>query len=152
MRLRCPQPNGPSSCIQNCNNIWTGGPARDNNPEQQWLGPILGPSKPAPFTFPRVVGDGRPIWVTDLTNPKRPVVSDLPATSGTGMGEPSLARMVWRGEERLVSAGHWIVAMDGLPGDASQQLMAGAQAIEHRIGNSGRGGYERRLANAFRAG
>jgi hypothetical protein len=67
-----------SSCIQDCKYIWTGGPARDNNPEQQWLGPILGPTKPSPFTFPRVVGDGRPIWVTDLTNPKRPVVSDQP--------------------------------------------------------------------------
>jgi hypothetical protein len=67
-----------SSCIQDCKYIWTGGPARDNNPELSYLGPIFGPSKPAPFTFPRVVGDGRPIWVTDLTNPKRPEVSPTP--------------------------------------------------------------------------
>jgi hypothetical protein len=67
-----------SSCIQNCKYIWTGGPARDNNPEHMWLGPILGPSKPAPFTFPRIVGDGRPIWVTDLRDPENPRVSDQP--------------------------------------------------------------------------
>jgi hypothetical protein len=67
-----------SSCIQDCKYIWTGGPARDNNPEQQWLGPILGPSKTGAFNFPRVVGDGRPIWVTDLRDARNPVVSDQP--------------------------------------------------------------------------
>ncbi len=67
-----------SSCIQDCKYIWTGGPARDNNPELMWLGPILSPSKPSPFTFPRLVGDGRPIWVTDLRDARNPVVSDQP--------------------------------------------------------------------------
>ena len=64
-----------SSCIQDCRYIWTGGPARRGgnpavwNPELIWLGPILGPDEPGPFTFPRDVGNGRPIWVTDLREP-----------------------------------------------------------------------------------
>ena len=56
-----------SSCIQNCKYIWTGGPARRS--DQLNLGPILSPTAPAPYTFNRLVGDGRPIWVTDLTQP-----------------------------------------------------------------------------------
>jgi hypothetical protein len=76
-----------SSCIQDCRYIWTGGPARSTkapgqprvfNPELTWLGPILGPEEPTPWTFNRIVGDGRPIWVTDLTDPQRPRVSDQP--------------------------------------------------------------------------
>ncbi|HKF89941.1 MAG TPA: hypothetical protein VKC52_00515 [Acidimicrobiia bacterium] len=57
-----------SSCIDQCRYIWTGGPARRD--DQGWLGPIL--------TEPRLIGDGRPIWVTDLTDPSHPKVSDDP--------------------------------------------------------------------------
>ena len=68
-----------SSCIQKCRYIWTGGPARTNNPALDWLGPIV----PEDLTQPpsvanRLIGDGRPIWVTDLSNPYRPEVSDQP--------------------------------------------------------------------------
>jgi hypothetical protein len=55
-----------SSCIQKCNYLWTGGPARRD--DQGWLGP---------FT-PGDRGDGRPIWVTDLRDPRHPRVSDQP--------------------------------------------------------------------------
>ena len=48
------------SCIDKCNYVWTGGPARRN--DQLDLGP---------FT-PGGRGDGRPIWVTDLRNPTQP--------------------------------------------------------------------------------
>ena len=65
-----------ASCIQKCRYIWTGGPARRS--DQNWLGTILGPDQPAPYVFDRLVGDGRPIWVTDLRNPARPRVSDEP--------------------------------------------------------------------------
>jgi hypothetical protein len=54
------------SCIDQCNYVWTGGPARRN--DQTSLGP---------FT-PGGRGDGRPIWVTDLRNPTRPVVFPEP--------------------------------------------------------------------------
>ncbi len=62
-----------ASCIQDCRYIWTGGPARRD--DQGWLGPIL-PGTPANGN--RLIGDGRPIWVTDLTNPSKPEVSDEP--------------------------------------------------------------------------
>ena len=78
-----------TSCIQKCRYMWTGGPARSAvippattrtyNPALRWLGPILGPDEVDPnFRFDRPVGDGRPIWVTDLSNPHRPQVSDQP--------------------------------------------------------------------------
>jgi hypothetical protein len=54
------------SCIDKCNYVWTGGPARRN--DQTGLGP---------FT-PGGRGDGRPIWVTDLRNPTRPRVFPEP--------------------------------------------------------------------------
>jgi hypothetical protein len=62
-----------ASCIQDCKYIWTGGPARRD--DQGWLGPILPAS---PETGNRLIGDGRPIWVTDLRNPAKPKVSDQP--------------------------------------------------------------------------
>ena len=55
-----------ASCIENCHYVWTGGPARRN--DLAYLGP---------FT-PRGLGDGRPIWVTDLRNPARPRVFSKP--------------------------------------------------------------------------
>jgi hypothetical protein len=57
-----------STCIDKCRYIWTGGPARRS--DQGWLGPIL--------NTPRAIGNGRPIWVTDLTDPEHPQVSDQP--------------------------------------------------------------------------
>jgi hypothetical protein len=66
-----------SSCIQKCRYIWTGGPARRD--DLDWLGPIVEWDDTAPQTLAnRPIGDGRPIWVTDLTNPRRPEVSDEP--------------------------------------------------------------------------
>jgi hypothetical protein len=49
-----------ASCVDHCNYIWTGGPARRN--DLAYLGP---------FT-PGERGDGRPIWVTDLRDPAHP--------------------------------------------------------------------------------
>jgi hypothetical protein len=72
-----------ASCIQDCKYIWTGGPARRD--DQDWLGPRNGQltlppfNDQAPQTYDnRAIGDGRPIWVTDLRNPAKPVVSDEP--------------------------------------------------------------------------
>src|SRR5215211_6570527 len=64
-----------SSCIRDCRYIWTGGPAR--RADQDWLGPIIQPTAGQPTTLQnRLIGDGRPIWVTDLRDPADPVVSD----------------------------------------------------------------------------
>jgi hypothetical protein len=57
-----------SSCIQKCRYLWTGGPARRS--DQDWLGPIL--------STPRDIGNGRPIWVTDLRDPRHPKPSEQP--------------------------------------------------------------------------
>jgi hypothetical protein len=54
------------SCIDSCNYVWAGGPARRD--DLAYLGP---------FT-PGGRGDGRPIWVTDLRNPTQPKVFSEP--------------------------------------------------------------------------
>jgi hypothetical protein len=68
-----------ASCIQDCKYIWTGGPARRS--DQDWLGtiiPQLGPPGAPATPDNRLIGDGRPIWVTDLRDPAHPRVSDEP--------------------------------------------------------------------------
>ena len=55
-----------ATCIDRCNFVWTGGPARRD--DLAFLGP---------FT-PGGRGDGRPIWVTDLRNPSKPKVFGNP--------------------------------------------------------------------------
>jgi hypothetical protein len=65
-----------STCIQGCRYIWTGGPARRS--DQDWLGTIINPA-PGDITLNnRLIGNGRPIWVTDLSDPANPQVSDEP--------------------------------------------------------------------------
>jgi hypothetical protein len=54
------------SCIQKCDYLWVGGPARRN--DQAALGP---------FT-PGGRGDGRPVWVADVTDPADPHVFPQP--------------------------------------------------------------------------
>jgi hypothetical protein len=63
-----------TSCIDNCRWVWTGGPARRD--DQAGLGP---------FT-PGGRGDGRPIWVTDLTDPAHPRVYPNPIDLGRNDG------------------------------------------------------------------
>ena len=65
-----------ASCIQDCKYIWTGGPARRS--DQDWLGTIIPQVGAMATPDDRLIGDGRPIWVTDLRNPARPRVSDEP--------------------------------------------------------------------------
>jgi hypothetical protein len=60
-----------ASCVDGCNYIWTGGPARRDDL------PALYPGVFTAYT-PGGRGDGRPIWVTDLRNPARPKVFDQP--------------------------------------------------------------------------
>jgi hypothetical protein len=55
-----------SSCIEGCDYVWTGGPARRN--DLAYLGP---------FT-PGGRGDGRPIWVTNLKDPAHPETFSKP--------------------------------------------------------------------------
>jgi hypothetical protein len=105
-----------SSCIQNCKYIWTGGPARTTNPDLRWLGPILGPTQPAPWTAPRLVGDGRPIWVTDLTDPKNPEVSDQPIDLWRNDGYTDYSHDVDEDENGIA----WVSGRGGIRGYATE--------------------------------
>ncbi len=102
-----------SSCIQDCKYIWTGGPARRS--DQLWLGPILNTNAPAPYTFSRLVGDGRPIWVTDLTNPARPEVSDQPVDIWRNDGYTDYSHDVDEDEEGVA----WVSGRGGIRGYAT---------------------------------
>jgi hypothetical protein len=55
-----------ASCVERCNYVWAGGPARRD--DQADLGPFTRGGR----------GDGRPIWVTDLRNPANPKVFPEP--------------------------------------------------------------------------
>ena len=55
-----------TTCIDHCNFLWTGGPARRS--DLDWLGPRT----------PGGRGDGRPVWVTDMRNPNKPEVFGAP--------------------------------------------------------------------------
>jgi hypothetical protein len=55
-----------TSCIEGCDYVWTGGPARRN--DQAYLGPFTAGGR----------GDGRPIWVTNLKDPAHPETYSKP--------------------------------------------------------------------------
>jgi hypothetical protein len=63
-----------TSCVDSCNYVWTGGPARRD--DLAYLGP---------FT-PGARGDGRPIWVTDLRDPAHPKPFAKPIDLGRNDG------------------------------------------------------------------
>ncbi len=110
-----------ASCIQDCKYIWTGGPARRD--DQGNLGPYtrtgfgLPPvdnSQP-PGHFNRVVGDGRPIWVTDLRNPARPQVSDEPIDLWRNDGYTDYSHDVDEDEQGIA----WVAGRGGIRGYAT---------------------------------
>ena len=105
-----------SSCIQDCKYIWTGGPARTRNPDLRWLGPILSPTAADPNNvFTRLVGNGRPIWVTDLTNPARPEVSDQPVDLWRNDGYTDYSHDVDEDEQGIA----WVSGRGGIRGYAT---------------------------------
>ena len=105
-----------SSCIQDCKYLWTGGPARTTNPELRWLGPILSPTAPAPWTAPRLVGDGRPIWVTDLSDPSDPEVFDKPIDLWRNDGYTDYSHDVDEDERGIA----WVSGRGGIRGYATK--------------------------------
>lgn len=56
-----------SSCINDCRYLWTGGPAKSSTQPAEW--------------------GGRPIWVTDMRNPARPIVFPDPIDLGRNDGK-----------------------------------------------------------------
>ena len=93
-----------SSCIEKCHYIWTGGPARRN--DQAGLGP---------FT-PGGRGDGRPIWVTDLTDPANPRVFPEPIDLGRNDGATDYSHDVDEDANGIA----WISGRGGLLGYATR--------------------------------
>jgi hypothetical protein len=106
-----------SSCIQGCRYIWTGGPARARNPELDHLGPIIqaDPMQP-PSLNNRLIGDGRPIWVTDLTNPRRPQVSEQPIDLWRNDGYTDYSHDVDEDAEGIA----WVSGRGGIRGYATR--------------------------------
>jgi hypothetical protein len=104
-----------SSCIQNCNYIWTGGPARRS--DQDWLTTIIQPDPAQPTTLQnRLIGDGRPIWVTDLRNPANPRVSDEPVDIYRNDGYTDYSHDVDEDERGIA----WVAGRGGIRGYATK--------------------------------
>ncbi len=106
-----------SSCIQKCNYIWTGGPARRD--DQDWLAPIIQQDPAQPMTIDnRLIGDGRPVWVTDLTNPRRPRVSNQPIDLWRNDGYTDYSHDVDEDDEGIA----WVSGRGGIRGYATRGL------------------------------
>ena len=103
-----------ASCIQDCRYIWTGGPARRS--DQGFLGPIITPDPAkAPSMENRLIGDGRPIWVTDLRNPANPVVSPDPIDLWRNDGYTDYSHDVDEDEQGIA----WVAGRGGIRGYAT---------------------------------
>jgi hypothetical protein len=103
-----------SSCIQDCRYIWTGGPARRS--DQDWLGPIIQPTPGQPITLSnRLIGDGRPVWVTDLRDAANPVVSDQPIDLWRNDGYTDYSHDVDEDEQGIA----WVAGRGGIRGYAT---------------------------------
>jgi hypothetical protein len=102
-----------ASCIQDCKYIWTGGPARRD--DQDNLGPIIPQGAGMPSLQNRLIGDGRPIWVTDLRNPAEPVVSDEPIDLWRNDGYTDYSHDVDEDERGIA----WVAGRGGLRGYAT---------------------------------
>ncbi len=104
-----------SSCIQKCKYIWTGGPARRS--DQDWLGPIIQATPGQPITLQnRLIGDGRPVWVTDLRDPANPVVSDEPVDLWRNDGYTDYSHDVDEDERGIA----WVAGRGGIRGYATK--------------------------------
>jgi hypothetical protein len=93
-----------TSCVEGCDYVWTGGPARRN--DLAYLGP---------FT-PGARGDGRPIWVTNLKDPAHPETYPKPIDLGRNDGATDYSHDV-----DVDSAGMaWVSGRGGLTGYATR--------------------------------
>src|SRR5215207_683362 len=93
-----------ASCIDGCNFVWTGGPARRD--DLAYLGP---------FT-PGGRGDGRPIWVTNLKDAAHPEVYPKPIDLGRNDGLTDYSHDVDVDENGIA----WVSGRGGLTGYATR--------------------------------
>jgi hypothetical protein len=102
-----------SSCIQDCRYIWTGGPARRT--DQDWLATQINPTAGPTTLQNRLIGAGRPIWVTDLRDPANPDVSDLPVDLYRNDGYTDYSHDVDEDERGIA----WVAGRGGIRGYAT---------------------------------
>jgi hypothetical protein len=93
-----------TSCIEGCDYVWTGGPARRN--DQAYFGP---------FT-PGGRGDGRPIWVTNLKDPAHPETFPNPIDLGRNDGATDYSHDVDEDANGIA----WVSGRGGLLGYATR--------------------------------
>jgi hypothetical protein len=93
-----------TSCIEDCDYVWTGGPARRN--DLAYLGP---------FT-PGGRGDGRPIWVTNLKDPAHPETYPKPIDLGRNDGVTDYSHDV----DEDANGVAWVSGRGGLTGYATR--------------------------------
>jgi hypothetical protein len=81
-----------TSCVDGCRYLWTGGPAKSATMPAEW--------------------GGRPVWVTDMRDPRRPVVFPDPIDLGRNDGKTDYAHDV-----QMDAAGvAWVSGRGGLRG------------------------------------
>jgi hypothetical protein len=106
-----------SSCIQGCRYLWTGGPARRS--DQDWLGAIISPDAALPPSLNnRPIGNGRPIWVTDLRDASHPQVSDEPIDLWRNDGYTDYSHDVDEDARGIA----WVAGRGGMRGYATKGL------------------------------
>jgi hypothetical protein len=93
-----------TSCIEGCDYVWTGGPARRN--DLNYLGPYT----------PGGRGDGRPIWVTNLKDPENPETFPNPIDLGRNDGLTDYSHDVDEDANGIA----WISGRGGLLGYATR--------------------------------
>ena len=94
-----------ASCINDCDYVWTGGPARRS--DLAYLGPM------DPITGR---GDGRPIWVTDLRDARKPKVFGNPIDLWRNDGATDYSHDV-QVDERGIA---WVSGRGGIRGYATK--------------------------------
>ena len=92
-----------TTCIDHCNFLWTGGPARRS--DLDWLGPRT----------PGGRGDGRPVWVTDMRNPNKPEVFGAPVDLYRNDGATDYSHDVQVDAEGIA----WVSGRGGIRGYAT---------------------------------
>jgi len=93
-----------ASCINDCDYVWTGGPARRD--DLAYLGPFTIGGR----------GDGRPIYVTDLRNARRPKVFGNPIDLWRNDGATDYSHDV-QVDERGIA---WVSGRGGIRGYATE--------------------------------
>ncbi|AHH97055.1 hypothetical protein KALB_3691 [Kutzneria albida DSM 43870] len=81
-----------TSCVNDCQYLWTGGPAKADNQPADW--------------------GGRPIWVTDVRDPRHPVLSPEPIELARNDGQTDYAHDVQVDEDGVA----WVSGRGGVRG------------------------------------